>query len=156
MIKRITAHRYHDFSTGHRVYNHESKCAHLHGHNYRIHFYCEAPQLDSVGRVIDFSDIKKYLCEWLEDNWDHKFLIWEDDPWSKVLKETDPEGTVVVHFNPTAENMAEYLLDVIGPKQLKESPVTLYKVVIEETRKCSASAEYTSDFKIAYSNMSDV
>lgn len=27
---------YHDISCGHRVYGHESKCAHLHGHNYRI------------------------------------------------------------------------------------------------------------------------
>lgn len=140
-MTKITAHRYHDFSTGHRVYNHESKCAHLHGHNYRIHFYCEAPSLDSVGRVIDFSDIKTYLCEWLEDNWDHKFLIWEKDPWAIPLKETDPEGTVVVDFNPTAENMGQYLLDKIGPQQLANSPVTLIKVVIEETRKCSATVE---------------
>jgi 6-pyruvoyltetrahydropterin/6-carboxytetrahydropterin synthase len=139
---RITAHRYHDFSTGHRVYQHESKCAHLHGHNYRIHFYCDAPTLDNIGRVIDFSDIKTYLCNWLEDNWDHKFLVWEKDPWSVILKETDPEGTVVVGFNPTAENMGQYLLDVVGPQQLKDSPVTLYKVIIEETRKCSATVEH--------------
>lgn len=141
MNTKITAHRYHDFSTGHRVFNHESKCAHLHGHNYRIHFYCEAPQLDDIGRVIDFSDIKTFLCNWLEDHWDHKFLIWDKDPWSKVLKETDPEGTVIVDFNPTAENMASYLLHHVGPMRLQQSDVSLYKVVIEETRKCSASAE---------------
>jgi 6-pyruvoyltetrahydropterin/6-carboxytetrahydropterin synthase len=97
--------------------------------------------LDNIGRVIDFSDIKTYLCNWLEDNWDHKFLVWEKDPWSVILKETDPEGTVVVGFNPTAENMGQYLLDVVGPQQLKDSPVTLYKVIIEETRKCSATVE---------------
>ncbi|HET9130028.1 MAG TPA: 6-carboxytetrahydropterin synthase, partial [Terriglobia bacterium] len=74
------AKRYHDISCGHRVYGHESKCAHLHGHNYRVHFVCEAEQLDQVGRVIDFSEIKHRLCEWLEDNWDHKFLMWEQDP----------------------------------------------------------------------------
>ena len=141
MKKRITAHRYHDFSTGHRVYKHESKCAHLHGHNYRIHFYCEAPQLDSVGRVMDFGDIKTYLCNWLEDNWDHKFLIFKEDPWVPTLKEIDPYGTVVVNFNPTAENMGLYLLDVIGPLQLKDSPVRLYKVIVEETRKCAATIE---------------
>jgi len=141
MTNKITAHRYHDFSTGHRVWGHESKCAHLHGHNYRIHFYCEAPSLDSVGRVIDFSDIKKYLCEWLEENWDHKFLVFKEDPWSAVLKETDPEGVVVVDFNPTAENMGEHLLNLVGPSQLKDSPVNLYKVHIEETRKCSAIVE---------------
>ena len=74
------AKRYHDISCGHRVFQHESKCAHLHGHNYRVHFTCEAEELDNIGRVIDFSDMKSRLCMWLEDNWDHKTLIWENDP----------------------------------------------------------------------------
>lgn len=138
---KVLAYRYHDFSMGHRVYRHESKCASLHGHNYRIHFYCEAPRLDDIGRVIDFSDIKKYLCQWLEENWDHKFLVYEKDPWLEKLKVIDPEGTVSTNFNPTAENMATYLLTEIGPQQLKESPVKLIKVVVDETRKCSASVE---------------
>lgn len=133
------AHRYHDISTGHRVYQHESKCAHLHGHNYRVHFTVEAPQLDKIGRVMDFSVIKEKLCMWLEDNWDHKFLVWEQDPWAIILKETDPEGTIVVGFNPTAENMAQYLVEVVGPVQLEGTGVTLTHVAIEETRKCSCS-----------------
>ena len=63
----ITVERYHDISMGHRVVGHESKCRHLHGHNYRIHFICTAPELDGVGRVIDFSEIKERLCQWLEE-----------------------------------------------------------------------------------------
>lgn len=43
----IVATRYHDISCGHRVANHESKCAHLHGHNYRITFECAAEELDN-------------------------------------------------------------------------------------------------------------
>jgi len=76
----ITACRYHDISSGYRVHGHESKCANLHGHNYRIHFHCEASALDRLGRVIDFAVIKTTLCQWLEDNWDHRTLLWEDDP----------------------------------------------------------------------------
>ena len=45
----IVATRYHDISCGHRVANHESKCAHLHGHNYRITFECAAEELDNIG-----------------------------------------------------------------------------------------------------------
>ena len=138
-MTKITATRYHDFSTGHRVYGHESKCAHLHGHNYRIHLTVEANELDSVGRVMDFSAIKTYLCYWLEDNWDHKFLVWEQDPFAKTLKELDPEGTVVVNFNPTAENMGQYLIDVVGPNQLSGTGVKLIHVNIEETRKCNVT-----------------
>jgi len=138
-MAKITATRYHDFSTGHRVYGHESKCAHLHGHNYRIHLTVEADELDSVGRVMDFSAIKEHLCYWLEDNWDHKFLVWAKDPFATTLKEIDPDGTVVVDFNPTAENMGQHLIEVIGPRQLKDTGVKLISVNIEETRKCNVT-----------------
>ena len=135
----IFATRYHDISVGHRVYQHESKCAHLHGHNYRIHFSVESQQLDEIGRVIDFSVIKEKLCMWLEDHWDHKFLVWYCDPWGNQLLELDPEGVVLVNFNPTAENMAEYLVKEVGPVQLRKTNVVLTKVIIEETRKCSCT-----------------
>jgi 6-pyruvoyltetrahydropterin/6-carboxytetrahydropterin synthase len=132
------AKRYHDISCGHRVYQHESKCAHLHGHNYRVHFTCEAESLDNIGRVIDFSDMKSRLCMWLEDNWDHKTLIWKNDPWAKVLPEIDPT-IVIVPFNPTAENIAQHLVEVIGPQQLAGTGIKLVHCDVEETRKCSAS-----------------
>lgn len=155
----ITANRYHDISVGHRVHNHESKCAHLHGHNYRVHFEVIAPKLDAVGRVMDFGVIKSHLCMWLEANWDHKFLVWVNDPIMDCLTEwverkakqmaynteLEPQwlktwGSFIrVPFNPTAENMAEYLVEVIGPQQLDGTGCTLHRVVIEETRKCSCS-----------------
>lgn len=144
MTSRIRATRYHDFSCGHRVAGHENKCAFLHGHNYRVTFHCEVPEgsLDHLGRVIDFSVMKAKLCQWLEDNWDHKFLMWVEDPFTKILCHGETRSSMVlVHFNPTAENMALYLLNEIGPKQLEGSGVTLAKVVIEETRKCSAEAQ---------------
>lgn len=148
-MKRITAERYHDISTGHRVVGHENKCRHLHGHNYRIHFVCEAAELDTVGRVIDFGVIKEKLCMWVENHWDHKFLAWENDSlmkgmlaYSGLSFEEDimlEESVVFVPFNPTAENMAQHLVEVIGPQQLAGTGVTLVSVRIEETAKCSAS-----------------
>lgn len=163
MVELVYASRYHDFSSGHRVFGHENACSSLHGHNYRIHFDCKAEKLDSVGRVIDFSVIKSKLCNWLEYNWDHKMILWEEDPASFLLRSIEPRsyplpGTkeakeldstllqirssiVRVPFNPTAENMALYLLNVIGPQQLKDTGVTLFHVTVDETRKCSASAK---------------
>lgn len=136
----IFAHRYHDISCGHRVYRHETKCKHLHGHNYRVHFTLTCKRLDEVGRVLDFSVIKWRLCEWLEREWDHRMLLWGNDPWATTLYDLDPQGVVLLPFNPTAENLAEYLLNVIGPAQLMETGVTLKEVRIEETPKCHASA----------------
>jgi len=153
----IKATRYHDISCGHRVVGHEGKCRHLHGHNYRIHFECvageEEPQTDAIGRVIDFSEIKSRLCMWLEENWDHKFIAWENDPVvrglldcyedSYPLPDEIEESMVFVPFNPTAENMALYLLHHIGPQQLNGTGILLRSVVIEETAKCSASADWS-------------
>lgn len=136
-MSRIFAQRYHDISAGHRVVNHEGKCQHLHGHNYRVHFTIEASYLDEVGRVLDFGIIKSELCQWLEDNWDHRMLIYERDPWLDQLLAIDPDGIQVVPFNPTAEEMGRYLVEEIGPDLMAPYDCTLVKVRIEETRKCS-------------------
>lgn len=142
LVTLESAIRHHDISVGHRVTNHESKCAHLHGHNYRIHFEITASKLDSVGRVLDFSVMKSILCEWLESNWDHKFLIWQKDPQASKLHELDPVGVVMVDFNPTAENMAHFLMGK-GQQLLDTNHpgVKLVSIIIEETRKCSVKCE---------------
>lgn len=157
--------RSHEICAGHRVVGHESKCRHLHGHNYKFHFKV-APKhgcgkvvtrgkliedgLDRVGRVIDFSVVKTTLCQWLEDNWDHKFLHWEEDPLIKALQvdcelcdETTGQDVrdfdnslVSLPFNPTAENLAAYMVNVIGPQLLDEHGVQLVECTIEETSKC--------------------
>lgn len=138
-MTKTCAVRFHDISVGHTVTNHESKCAHLHGHNYRIHFRIGdgGKGLDNIGRVLDFGVIKSKFCAWLEENWDHKFLVWREDSRSFALRVMDPDGVVLVPFNPTAENMAEYLLMVVGPGLLFAEDPVLEWVKIEETYKCS-------------------
>lgn len=162
--------RSHEICAGHRVVGHESKCRHLHGHNYVFHFHVapkldgqirslakeyevECAALDQVGRVIDFSVVKSTLCEWLETNWDHRFLHWEKDELIRgvigLVENDNRDGFVprdqVDHlynsfvelpFNPTAENLAAYMVEVIGPRLLDEHGVELVKCTIEETSKC--------------------
>ena len=135
----ITVERYHDISMGHRVVGHESKCRHLHGHNYRIHFVCSASELDPLGRVIDFSEIRDRLCMWLEEHWDHRMMIWSEAPLLPELQRLVPGDLCVVPFNPTAEQIAIHLVSVVGPEQLKGSGITLLECRVEETRKCSAA-----------------
>lgn len=135
----ISIERYHDISMGHRVVGHESKCRHLHGHNYRIHFVCTAEELDALGRVIDFSEIKERLCLWLEAEWDHKLMLWSEDPLLPELKRLVADDLCVVPFNPTAEQLARHLVEVVGPAQLAGTGITLSACRVEETRKCSAT-----------------
>lgn len=145
--------RYHDFCAGHTVTGHESKCAHLHGHNYRATFHVRVKEhdpscegscintnvLDTVGRVVDFSVVKATLCEWLEEKWDHKFLINREDPRLPLLRDADGMSLVVCDFNPTAENMAQYLVEVVGPEVLADTDVELVGIELSETRKCSVT-----------------
>lgn len=135
----LTATRYHDICAGHRVFGHESKCAHIHGHGYRIHFEIRGA-LDQLGRILDFSVMKAKLCMWLEENWDHRMLVWDQDPIAHFLYQADPTGLVPLPFNPTAENMAHYLLLTVGPEQLAGTGCELVRVVVEETPKCHAIA----------------
>lgn len=165
--------RSHEICAGHRVVGHESKCRHLHGHNYKFHFkvapkktlsegyvksvsgFALEGSLDDVGRVIDFSVVKTTLCQWLEDNWDHKFLHWEQDSMINSLivvastkfarennlvtdEDYDPfvNSLVALPFNPTAENLAAYMVNVIGPQLLDQYGVELVECTIEETSKC--------------------
>lgn len=132
--------RKHEIHTGHRVYGHHGKCSNLHGHSYIFHFHCFADDLDELGMVIDFTIIKNTLCQWLDDNYDHRMILWEKDPLAKELVRMDP-SVVTVPYNPTAENIAKYLLTVVAPQLLSDTNVTITKVELEETTKCKAVCE---------------
>jgi len=81
------------------------------------------------------------LCTWLEQTWDHKFLINKDDERAPALYDLNPEGVRLVDFNPTAENIGAHILNTVAPKLLVGTNTQLIKISVEETRKCSATVE---------------
>ena len=140
----IRAGRSHEICAGHRIFGHEGKCAHLHGHAYVFDFVVaaepEQPALDTLGRVIDFAIIKSTLCQWLEKNWDHRMLLWENDPILHSLRKLDPDGIVALPLNPTAENLARIMVESVGPMVLRGTGVHLVECTVHETGKCWAVA----------------
>ena len=136
------------FCAGHRVYKHETKCAHLHGHNYVLFLHAQVqpetrqkrgggPGLDALGRVIDFSILKEKFAPWIEGNWDHGFILWEKDIEAiAALKHLTEQKLFLLPSNPTAENMAIHLLETVAPAVLAGSGVALTKVVLWETENC--------------------
>lgn len=139
-MSSIQAVRRIQFAAGHRVLGHEGKCAHLHGHNYVVFFHAEAESLDRIGRVIDFSVLKEKLGGWVEEYWDHGFIYYEkDEEVAEVFEKQMPaHRRFALPSNPTAENLAGYLLHQVGPEQLKGTGVRLVKVVVWETENCYA------------------
>ena len=55
-----------EFDAAHRVLRHESKCATLHGHRYRVDIEVSAPKPDSAGRAVDFSVLKTIIGGWID------------------------------------------------------------------------------------------
>ena len=92
-----------------------------------------------LGRVIDFGEINDRLCEWLEEHWDHRTMIWQEDPLLPELQRIASEDLCIVPFNPTAEHIAHHLVHVIGPQQLEGTGIRLVRCRVDETRKCSAT-----------------
>jgi len=126
-----------EFDAGHRVLGHEGKCRHPHGHRYAVEIEVSAPELDSIGRVIDFSIVKELLGGWIDENLDHAFLVSvEDEPLAEALHSVGSNVYTMMN-NPTAENIAALLLlkatDLL--RDLMVESVTVY-----ETPNCRAVA----------------
>ena len=68
------------FCYGHRLLNYSGKCRHLHGHNGTAVITIESEKLDALGMVVDFSEIKRVMQSWIDDNLDHKMILHRDDP----------------------------------------------------------------------------
>ncbi len=131
------------FCSGHRVLGHESKCANAHGHNYVAFVHAEAAELDNIGRVIDFSVLKEKLGGWINEFWDHTFLVAYNDfkllNVKGILEANKP--VFVCNFNPTAENMARHLLTGVCPILFADDKIEVTKIVLWETENCFVEAE---------------
>ena len=131
------------FCAGHRLFGHEGKCAHFHGHNYIAEFHVVGSGQDAIGRVIDFSQLKTVLKGWIDEFWDHGFLLSrQDENGLQAIRLVEPARFYVMSANPTAENMAAHLLNEICPKLLRPLNVSCWKVVIWEGEDACAVATH--------------
>jgi 6-pyruvoyltetrahydropterin/6-carboxytetrahydropterin synthase len=129
------------FCAGHRLYRHGGKCEFFHGHNYVADFYVTGDNVDEVGRVIDFADLKRLFKGWLDEHWDHGFVLNQaDENGLAAVRLVEPCKYYVLPYNPTAENMASYLLREVCPQILAGTGVAATKVVIWETEESFAEA----------------
>lgn len=86
------------FAAAHAIRGHTRGCQNLHGHNYRVRVHLRARELDALGMVLDFADLKAIMQEIL-DPFDHH-----------VLNEVPPFD----RRNTTAELLAEHVHTEVG------------------------------------------
>ncbi len=111
------------FAAGHALRNYHGKCENLHGHNYRVRVTLQGAELDSIGLLVDFVQVKK-LMQTVVDRLDHQFL--------NELPPFDEQ-------NPSAENIARYFYDEISGGLSGDGRVTLRQIKIWETDTTSAT-----------------
>lgn len=100
-----------EISAAHRLtLDYPSKCTTMHGHNWIIDVHCRAKKLNANNMVTDFTTIKELVV----DRLDHKVL------------------NDVLPFNPTAENIARHLCELIP---------NCYRVDVRESEGNTASYE---------------
>ena len=90
--------------------SYESKCQNLHGHNWVVIVYCKTKELNADGMVCDFKHIKDQI---------HGYL--DHGNFNELLP-----------FNPTAENIARWVVERIpecykASVQESEGNVAIYE-----------------------------
>jgi 6-pyruvoyltetrahydropterin/6-carboxytetrahydropterin synthase len=112
------------FSAGHALRGYKGKCENPHGHNYRVRVTVEGRQLDSIGLLCDFTDLKRILRE-LIGGVDHKFLN-DQAPFDVV--------------NPSAENLAKFFYDETSRQvQQAANAPRITSITVWETDETSAT-----------------
>lgn len=121
------------FDAGHRLSNYEGKCKNLHGHTYKVEITIKGT-LDKIGMLIDFGTLKEVYNKTVDAKFDHKLILFQDDPLNKKIQEVSPEAVVMVPYNPTAENFAKDIFNMVadGLDDLK-APGLVDKIRVYET-----------------------
>lgn len=112
------------FSGAHAIKLPGGRAEKRHGHNWRIRVTVEATELDELGMVLDFAELKR-AARGVLDAWEHR-----------DLNETAPFD----RLNPTAENIARLLFEGLGPK-INDARLAVRRVEVWETERSRAVVE---------------
>jgi len=113
------------FCYGHRIVGHDGACRHLHGHNARVEVICRG-DLDDLGMVVDFGEIRTVLSEWIDAHWDHRMILAADDPMAESLRASG-EPVFLLDGPPTAEKLAAHLYRIARDAGLPVSGVRFWE-----------------------------
>lgn len=115
-MKTFTASRQIGIDAGHRVTQHKSKCANVHGHRYTITATVEGELIEigsSSGMVEDFGDLKECMMKAIDAPCDHGMILWIGDTLAERFAFCTEDGKLY-YESLYADEVKLYLAD-IGP-----------------------------------------
>ncbi|MBI1940942.1 MAG: 6-carboxytetrahydropterin synthase QueD [Acidobacteria bacterium] len=110
------------FAAGHALRGYKGKCENVHGHNYKVRVTVAGEELNSIGLLMDFVDLRGAIKA-LAERLDHRFMN-DLEPFDKL--------------NPSAENLARYFCDELGSR-VKDQGLRVQAVTVWETDTTSAT-----------------
>lgn len=148
-----------NFDSGHRVMNEAFKCFNIHGHTYLYELTFKFDSSEKIGYAIDFKEIKRVFCQWIDDTLDHGMIL---NPQDHILTKATLDlksklwlmslNGLGAYCNPTVENIVKEVflaMEILSQKLYGDSSTGLqiYKIVIYETPNCytECTAESISD-----------
>jgi 6-pyruvoyltetrahydropterin/6-carboxytetrahydropterin synthase len=111
-----------EFAAAHQLRGYRGKCENLHGHNWKVEVVVKGRELDPVGMLYDFTELKARLRVLVDEQLDHRNL-------------NELEAFAVA--NPSAENIARYLFERLGAEL--PAGVSVDRVTVDETDRCGAT-----------------
>jgi len=112
------------FASAHQLRGYKGKCENIHGHNWRVVLDVEGENLNNIGLLIDFHDLKDILKK-ITNYLDHKNLN-EIQPFDEI--------------NPSSENIARFIHERVSEELEKTDPGIKVKSVTvweSDTSRCT-------------------
>ena len=116
-----------EFCYGHRLMDYNGVCRHPHGHNAVVEIEIDADSLDGRNMVVDFSDIKRIVKGWIDQELDHKMILRQRRSAGRRRCRRMGEPMYLLESNPTVERIAQLIFDKSREQGLPVSRVTVWE-----------------------------
>ena len=147
------------FDSGHRVMNERMKCFNMHGHTYLYELEFEFNEMEEIGYAIDFKEIKRVGCQWIDDILDHGFIVNPQDiDVITACKATESKIWYMSlngenqYCNPSVENLAKEIFLAMEILFAPYSYLRINKITLYETPNCFTTCVKESISKIEEEN----
>lgn len=144
----VSTKEYHNLGpVNYRQWRADSHCKYWHGYALSLKFYFEARTLDARNWVMDYGGLRP-LKGLLEDWFDHKTLVAEDDPEFEFHREAEKRGLcqLTVVERTGCEGIANFLIRYVNEQFLpiygEKERVTCRRVEVRESLSNMAYAEW--------------
>jgi 6-pyruvoyltetrahydropterin/6-carboxytetrahydropterin synthase len=144
------------FCAAHRLMDPQfGKCQYIHGHNWQARVTLEYAPSDGV-EILDFAEAKARLRDWIDDSWDHAFIVQKNDEQSvAAIGEFNKAASRVengvkakvftLSVAPTCEALASFLFHHVLPMLFNVAETGIKKVEVTESGDWSTAGVIETD-----------